>query len=292
MSARWCRRAVPSGEVWCAFFEARPDAGGQRGQSGTNTGNAPASAGVFGEVEPFHGKAYGRDMATHAEPITLAVGGMTCAGCAANIQRGLSGLPGVESADVNVATRRAWVRPDGTLDEAELEAAMRRTITGLGYQVLTPDAAAAAGHSHQGHDHSAHSGGDHGDHEHSGHDHSRRAHDEHEAHLHADAARASDLLRRLIGAVILTVPLLVVSMVPAAQFAGWEWAAFALATPVIIGCGWPFHVSTFRSARHRAVQMDTLVTLGTLAAWTWSAVVLLAGMDAHVYFETGAVIVT
>lgn len=231
-------------------------------------------------------------MATHAEPITLAVGGMTCAGCAANIQRGLSGLPGVESADVNVATRRAWVRPDGTLDEAELEAAMRQTITGLGYQVLTPDAAAAAGHSHQGHDHSAHSGGDHGDHEHSGHDHSRRAHDEHEAHLRADAARASDLLRRLVVAIILTAPLLVISMVPAAQFAGWEWAAFALATPVIIGCGWPFHVSTFRSARHRAVQMDTLVTLGTLAAWTWSAVVLLAGMDAHVYFETGAVIVT
>ncbi len=246
-------------------------------------------------------------MTSHAEPITLAVGGMTCAGCAANIQRGLAGLPGVESADVNVATRRAWVRPDGTLDAAQLEAAMRQTITSLGYQVLTPEAMggrgrdADAGHEHGGHDHaghgdSGHGHAGHGDHDrsgdHAGHDHMRRAHDEHEAHLHADAARASDLLRRLIGAVILTVPLLVVSMVPAAQFARWEWAAAALATPVILWAGWPFHVSTFRSARHGAVQMDTLVTLGTLAAWTWSAVVLLAGMDAHVYFETGAVIVT
>src|SRR6478609_7013707 len=72
--------------------------------------------------------------------INLAVGGMTCAGCATNIQRGLSQLPGVDDAVVNLATRRATVNPDGSVDPSELEASMRAAITGLGYQVLTPAA--------------------------------------------------------------------------------------------------------------------------------------------------------
>jgi Cu+-exporting ATPase len=217
-----------------------------------------------------------------SEPIALAVGGMTCAGCASTIQRGLAQIAGVEVADVNVATRRATVRPDGTLDPEVLEDAMRASITGLGYQVLTPQRSADGVHAH-------------GDHHEASHQHGSREHQaasEHEAHLHADASRASDLLGRLIIAAILTVPLLIISMVPAAQFSGWEWAVAALATPVILYAGWPFHVSTFRSARHGAVQMDTLITLGTLSAWTWSMTVLLAELEAHVYFETGAVIVT
>ena len=226
-------------------------------------------------------------------PITLAVGGMTCAGCASTIQRGLSQIAGVEGADVNVATRRATVLPDGTFDPAELELAMRAAITGLGYQVLTPERSADAPRA--AHEHGA---------EHTGDDHSRRDQSaarasEHEAHLNADASRAADLRRRLILAVILTVPLLAISMIPAFQFEGWEWVAAALATPVIFYAGWPFHVSTFRSARHRAVQMDTLITIGTLAAWTWSVTVLVGGAlgaaslaDAHVYFETAAVIIS
>ena len=216
--------------------------------------------------------------------INLAVGGMTCAGCASNIQRGLSGLEGVSEATVNLATRRATVQADGTLDPAELEEAMRATITGLGYQVLTPQATSAPAPAHEHHDHhGAH--GDHGDHD-------SQPFDEHAAHLQADAARASDLLRRLIVAAILTVPLLAISMVMALQFSGWEWVALALATPVTFYSGLPFHRSTIKGLRHRAVNMDTLVSMGTVAAWTWSTVVLVGGLDAHVYFETGAVIVS
>ncbi len=80
-------------------------------------------------------------------------------------------------------------------------------------------------------------------------------------------------------------------MIPAWQFAGWEWVVALLATPVVFYSGWPFHRSTVMSARHRATTMDTLVTVGSLAAWTWSTVALLRGTG-HVYFETAAVIVT
>ncbi|NTV40087.1 MAG: copper-translocating P-type ATPase, partial [Demequinaceae bacterium] len=77
----------------------------------------------------------------------------------------------------------------------------------------------------------------------------------------------------------------------ALQFSGWGWVAAALATPVVFYSGWPFHRSTVMSARHGATTMDTLVTVGSLAAWTWSAVALVRGTG-HFYFETGAVIVT
>ena len=72
------------------------------------------------------------------QTINLAVGGMTCAGCASTIQRGLAMLPGVDGAVVNIATRRATVNVDGTLDPEELEDMMRAAIEGLGYHVLTP----------------------------------------------------------------------------------------------------------------------------------------------------------
>lgn len=213
--------------------------------------------------------------------INLAVGGMTCAGCATNIQRGLSQLPGVEDAVVNLATRRATVNPDGSVDAESLEASMRSAITGLGYEVLTP---APKHGSHGSHD-SDHTG-------HGGRDEMGEREDEHAAHMNADATRIADYRRRFLVALVLSVPLLLMSMIMDLQFAGWEWAALALATPVIFYSGWPFHRSAVRGLRHRAVNMDTLVSLGTFAAWAWSTVVLLAGLDAHVYFETGAVIVT
>jgi Cu+-exporting ATPase len=100
------------------------------------------------------------------------------------------------------------------------------------------------------------------------------------------------LRRRLAAAVALTVPLVVVSMAPGAQFSGWEWLALALATPAVLWAGWPFHRAAALNLRHGAPTMDTLVSVGTLAAWTWSVVVLAAGIDAHSYFEVGAVIVT
>src|SRR5664279_6593504 len=90
---------------------------------------------------------------THAEApeIELPVGGMTCQGCVANITRGLTKLDGVGEATVNLVTKRATVRPDGTVDPAALEEAMKATITGLGYEVLSAPAPApgAQGSAHR-----------------------------------------------------------------------------------------------------------------------------------------------
>jgi Cu+-exporting ATPase len=113
------------------------------------------------------------------------------------------------------------------------------------------------------------------------------------AHVHGEAARDGTSIRhRLLAAIALTVPLTVLAMVPPLQFDGWEWAAFALATPVVLWAGWPFHRAAALNARHFAVTMDTLISIGTLAAWAWSTVVLLGGIDADTYFEVGAVITT
>jgi P-type Cu+ transporter len=81
-------------------------------------------------------------------------------------------------------------------------------------------------------------------------------------------------------------------MVPPLQFAGWEWAALALATPVVFYSGSGFHLAAMKNARHLAATMDTLISLGTLAAWIWSSVVLLGGVDADTYFEVAAVVTT
>ncbi len=212
------------------------------------------------------------------ERIDLAIGGMTCASCAARVEKTLAGLPGVDTCSVNFATETATLHyhPD-----AVDPVAMRDAVVGIGYSAAVPE---PGGHPHGGGDHSV--------------------------HLHDDNAR--DLLRRLIVAVALTVPTVLISMVPAFMFDGWQWVAGALATPVIFWCGWPYHRATWKNLRHGAVTMDTLVTVGTLAAWTWSVVALVflgAGSDgssgmagmagmasssspdaAHVYFETAAAI--
>ena len=96
--------------------------------------------------------------------------------------------------------------------------------------------------------------------------------------------------RRLVLAVVLTVPLVLLAWVPAARPPGWEWVSFALATPVVFYAGWPFHRAAATNARHGAATMDTLVSVGTLAAWVWSTVVLLAGISASVYFDTAGAI--
>jgi Cu+-exporting ATPase len=176
--------------------------------------------------------------------ITLELEGMTCAGCAARIERGLNDLEGVQ-ASVNLATEKAAVRYDDTsLDVRALLAAVEAT----GYR------ASPAGER-------------------------------------KDEPR--DTVRtRLAIAVVLTVPLALVAMVPPLQFDGWEWLAFALATPVVFFAGWPFHRAAARNLRHRAVTMDTLVSLGTLSAWTWSTAALLFAEGADTYFEVAGVITT
>ena len=174
----------------------------------------------------------------------LPIEGMTCAACAARIGRGLSGLDGVEEANVNYATARAVVSYD---PDAVDTAAFSTTIQKLGYAVAAD-----------------------GD---------------------ASEEQLAELGRRLVAAVVLSVPTVAISMVSALQFGGWEWVVAALATPVVWWVGWPFHRTALRNLRHGSTTMDTLVSMGTGAAWAWSAVALFA-VDGHVYFETAAVIVT
>ncbi len=100
------------------------------------------------------------------------------------------------------------------------------------------------------------------------------------------------LRRRLVGAVALTAPLALLAMVPALQFSGWEWVALALATPVVFWSGAGFHRAALQGARHLTATMDTLISMGTLAAWGWSTVVLVGGLEEDTYFEVAAVITT
>jgi Cu+-exporting ATPase len=108
----------------------------------------------------------------------------------------------------------------------------------------------------------------------------------------ADTDESGALKVRLVVAAALSLPLTLLAMVMPLRFDGWEWVAFALSTPVVLWAGWPFHRAAFVNARHGAATMDTLVSIGTLSAWGWSTVVLVAGIDAETYFEAGAVITT
>jgi Cu+-exporting ATPase len=110
-------------------------------------------------------------------------------------------------------------------------------------------------------------------------------------HHHADEP-AGTLRRRLVVAVVLSVPVVLMGMISALRFSGWEWASLVLASPVVFYSGWGIHRSTVWSARHGVAQMDTLITLGTLAAWSWSVVVLAGGLGADTYFEVAAVVTT
>jgi Cu+-exporting ATPase len=96
--------------------------------------------------------------------------------------------------------------------------------------------------------------------------------------------------RRLVVAVAASIPLMVLAWAGSARFAGWEWVSLALATPVVFWAGWPFHRAAAVAARHGVATMDTLISIGTLAAWTWSTVVLAASIAQALYFDTAAAI--
>jgi P-type Cu+ transporter len=186
----------------------------------------------------------------------LPIEGMTCASCAARIERGLGGLPGVASASVNLATERATVLYDPAVTGPP---AFGEQVAALGYAVGRDDPEPAG----------------------------------------AEDAATAALRRRLLAAVALTVPVVAISMVPGWQFPGWGWVVGVLATPVVLWAGVGFHRAALAALCHRTATMDTLVSLGTLAAWGWSvaALVLLGagdregGATAQVYFEVAAVIV-
>ena len=117
--------------------------------------------------------------------------------------------------------------------------------------------------------------------------------------------------RACVGAAVLSAPVLALAMIPALQFDGWQWLSLALATPVVLWAGWPFHRAAWRNLRHGAATMDTLISLGTLAAWGWSVVALcflgagrlemrmpfelITSRDAagdSIYFEVASVVTT
>ncbi len=184
---------------------------------------------------------------------------MTCASCSTRVEKKLGKLDGVTAA-VNYATGKAFVVHPAAIDPLRLVA----TVEATGYTAhpVAPSAAGAAGPA-EGDD------------------------DEREAE-HNEAVR-----RRLVLAIAFTVPVVAVSMVPALQVHGWPWLAFALTTPVVAWCAWPFHRATIVNLRHGATTMDTLVSGGVLAAYLWSVWMLLgAGEHGHYYFETAAAITT
>lgn len=100
---------------------------------------------------------------------------------------------------------------------------------------------------------------------------------------------AGQLPARLIGSAVLAIPVVALSMVPAWQFGGWQWLVLALTTPIVAWGGYPFHRAALAGARHGASTMDTLVSLGTLAAYLWSAIAVITG-SGHLYFEVAAAV--
>ncbi len=194
---------------------------------------------------------------TSERELRLDLTGMTCASCAARIERKLNKLEGVE-ATVNFATEQATVQCDPSVTEGELVDA----VESIGYGA-SPLAA----------------------------DHLYRGGAEEHAQHHPDEP-LKKLRLRLAAAILLTVPVALVAMISPLQFAGWEWLALALATPVVFWSGLGFHRVALKNARHADASMDTLISIGTLAAWGWSTVVLVGGLAASTYFEAAAAITT
>src|SRR5664280_2828261 len=170
--------------------------------------------------------------------VDLAVTGMTCSSCSARIAKRLNRLDGV-SATVNFATETAAVRYDpARLGPEDIVA----TIEATGYGVRRPEPPEPDGAGADG----------------------------------VDAAVAS-LRQRLTVSTVLTLPVLALAMIAPLQFDNWQWLSLTLASPVVIWGGWPFHRAALANLRHRAATMDTLVSMGTLAAYLWSLYALFLG---------------
>ncbi|ANC32270.1 heavy metal translocating P-type ATPase [Isoptericola dokdonensis] len=252
--------------------------------------------------------------------VDLAVQGMTCASCVARVEKRLARLPGVE-ATVNLPLESAHV----VLSEDHDDDALLAAVSAAGYSATVTRSRSAAPQA-PAPDAVGHDEGPHGpapDDEHApapggpadGHDGHDMAADEHAGHggghVHTEY-RGADLRRRLRASAVLTVPVVALSMVPAWQFTGWQWVVAALALPVVTWGAWPFHTAAAKAARHGASTMDTLVSIGVVAATLWSLWALLLGgagevgmtMDVsllpsrehdgppELYFEVAAVVTT
>ncbi|HEY3738104.1 MAG TPA: heavy metal translocating P-type ATPase [Jatrophihabitans sp.] len=187
------------------------------------------------------------------QDVELLISGMTCSSCANRIERKLNRLDGV-TATVNYATEKAKVHYPETLTPDDLVHA----VEDAGYGATLPRPA----HEHEQPEH-----------EHS-------------------AAHTADLLQRLRVSAVLSVPVVLLAMIPALQFDNWQWLSLTLASPVVVWGAWPFHRAAWTNLRHGAATMDTLISVGTLAAYGWSVYALfwgnagMAGMKHH--FEWSA----
>ncbi|HET7351450.1 MAG TPA: heavy metal translocating P-type ATPase [Marmoricola sp.] len=171
--------------------------------------------------------------------VELEISGMTCASCATRIERKLNKLPGVE-ATVNYATEKARVRADG-VEAAELIAA----VESAGYSAAVPAPVAPEPTS---------------------------------TDTPAEDPELVSLRRRLLISTALAVPVTLMSMIPLLQFTYWQWLALTLTAPVAVWGAWPFHRAAFVNARHGAATMDTLISVGVIAAFGWSLYALFFGM--------------
>jgi Cu+-exporting ATPase len=213
------------------------------------------------------------------DTVDLAIEGMTCASCVARVEKKLNRLPGVE-ATVNLPLESAHVRlTDGdAVDTAALVAAVRSA----GYDARVVGAPTAPAPHPGPHEHHGSSSDfmHHDSYEHALSGHTMAPGHDMDADEDTSAptdARGTELRARLRVAVVLTVPVLLLSMIPALQFTGWQWVVAALALPVATWAAWPFHRAAFRAARHGASTMDTLVSIGIIAATGWSLWALLLG---------------
>jgi P-type Cu+ transporter len=180
-----------------------------------------------------------------AEPrlaeVELLIGGMTCASCAARVEKKLNRMDGV-TATVNYATEKARITHPATTGVADLIATVVKTGYSAEEPAPPPEPADAA-----------------------------------EPSEGADDPELSALRRRLVVSALLAAPVVLLAMVPVLQFDNWQWLSLTLAAPVVVWGGLPFHRATWTNLRHGAATMDTLVSLGTLAAFGWSLWALFFG---------------
>ena len=186
-------------------------------------------------------------MSTSAPPtggpdIELEIGGMTCASCANRIEKKLNKLDGV-AATVNYATEKAKVTVPAGYDPALLVAEVEKT----GYTAALPKPKDTTANTSE-----------------------TEAGEEEDTEL-------TSLRHRLVGAIVLTVPVIAMAMIPALQFVYWQWASLALAAPVIIWAAWPFHKAAWTNLKHGTATMDTLISMGTSVALLWSVYALFFG---------------
>jgi Cu+-exporting ATPase len=179
------------------------------------------------------------------QTIDLDIGGMTCASCAARIEKKLNKVPGV-TATVNYATETARVSFAGGVTAADLIGVVEQT----GYTAALPEPARTEPDAGAG---------------------------EHGPAVPAERDEAAELRRRLLISLALAVPVVALAMIPAIQFRNWQWASLALAAPVAVWGAWPFHRAAFVNARHGAATMDTLISVGVSAAFAWSLYALFFG---------------